>query len=454
MNEAFCNSSYMGQPTFYTVTQTSWLKEVRELNAEYGIFFASVPVGEPQWKTNTWAKLAAVVLLVLVATIGNILVILSVIFNKAMRTTINFYLVNLTVADLMVTAWGPFHSLMKELSRKTDGADGEYFLPAIFCKLNSFYTVVCVVSSVLTLSAISCDRFMAVFCPLQTRVTQRKARYFIVFVWTLAVAVASPFLAVSTIFEFKYSPLNYSSSSCHETFPTFPTCDLTSNTVVKLHVAKKIYYSLVNIVMFLLPGLLMTLCYSLIVAKLYCSAAPGERTGVQAPQALAKKKVLKLVLVVIATFFLCWSPQQLLMAHAIFSTDHQLTRNTFWIHMFAYSHAMINPIIYITFNENFKKAFKRFFFCSTEEISWEHSTSMQRQFSWKLTFSCRGNSDHSKNIEIRCAAPSRGSSLYSRDTVLSQTPPRRSKTWEAETTFDGSSDIRTTLIQKDPMSNV
>ena len=73
------------------------------------------------------------------------------IFNKAMRTTINFYLVNLTVADLMVTAWGPFHrcfvniqdeyfpretidqsalcSLMKELSRKTDGADGEYFLP-------------------------------------------------------------------------------------------------------------------------------------------------------------------------------------------------------------------------------------------------------------------------------------------------------------------------------------
>ena len=33
----------------------------------------------------------------------------QVIFNKAMRTTINFYLVNLTVADLMVTAWGPFH---------------------------------------------------------------------------------------------------------------------------------------------------------------------------------------------------------------------------------------------------------------------------------------------------------------------------------------------------------
>ena len=37
-------------------------------------------------------------------------------------------------------------------------------------------------------------------------------------------------------------------------------------------------------------------------------------------------QVLKLVLVVIAAFFICWSPQQLLMAHAIFSTDRQLTR--------------------------------------------------------------------------------------------------------------------------------
>ena len=34
-----------------------------------------------------------------------------------------------------------------------------------------------------------------------------------------------------------------------------------------------------------------------------------------------------------------------------------LTDYEFWINMLAYSHAMINPIIYITFNENFKKSF-------------------------------------------------------------------------------------------------
>ena len=65
------------------------------------------------------------------------------------------------------------------------------------------------------------------------------------------------------------------------------------------------------------------------------------------------------------------------MAYAIFSTSQQLPdllkQNEFWIKMFAYSHAMINPIIYITFNENFKKSFKKFLCCSNEVIPYEYS---------------------------------------------------------------------------------
>ena len=45
----------------------------------------------------------------------------------------------------------------------------------------------------------------------------------------------------------------------------------------------------------------------------------------------------------------------------------------FWIKMFAYSHAMVNPIIYICFNNNFKKAFKRLICCSNEELTFEYS---------------------------------------------------------------------------------
>ena len=44
------------------------------------------------------------------------------------------------------------------------------------------------VASTLTLSAISCDRFIAVIFPLRTRVTQRKAR-FVVNVPTHSIAI-------------------------------------------------------------------------------------------------------------------------------------------------------------------------------------------------------------------------------------------------------------------------
>merc|ERR1719336_2148164 len=108
----------------------------------------------------------------------------------------NYYLVNLSIADLMITLWCPVQSLVREMSEYN-----QYVLPSVFCKIGVFYTVLCMVSSVMTLSAISCDRFLAVICPLRTRVTQRKARYFIVSVWLLAALVASPFLFFRKIVE-------------------------------------------------------------------------------------------------------------------------------------------------------------------------------------------------------------------------------------------------------------
>jgi len=363
---------------------------------------------DQQWNSQAVARLSAVVVLVCLAGIGNILVILSVVLNRNMRTTINFYLVNLSVADLLITAWCPAHSYMSQ----SEG--GEYPLPALFCKMTGFYMLLCTVAGVLTLSAISFDRFMAVICPLRTRVTQRKARYFIMFVWSLSFLVASPLLAYRKTNVFKHASESW--SECMEAFPTILSCDLDTNKATELQVAKKIYYSLVNIVMFLLPGLLMVLCYTMIVLKLYCSASPGERGGKPPQQSRAKRKVVKLVIVVIAAFFLCWSPHQILMYYAIFFTEAKLPglvqKYRFWFNMFAYSHAMINPMIYITFNDNFKKAFKKVIFCSNEEIPSEHSTSFQRQFSWKRTFSRRRGTDTGKNIEIRCANPSLGRPLY------------------------------------------
>ena len=67
--------------------------------------------------------------------------------------------------------------------------------------------------------------------------------------------------------------------SCNEIFPTYPHCDLVTNTVIHEQFVKKVYYFIVNFVMFFIPVILMSICYSMIIAKLYCSTSPGERIG-------------------------------------------------------------------------------------------------------------------------------------------------------------------------------
>ena len=46
------------------------------------------------------------------------------------------------------------------------------------------------------------------------------------------------------------------------------------------------------------------------------------------PPFTPQPKVVRLVVVVVVAFFICWSPHQLLMARAIFATDHRVIEMT------------------------------------------------------------------------------------------------------------------------------
>lgn len=63
--------------------------------------------------------------------IGNFLIILVVLRNRSMRTTTNYYIVNLAVADLLVTACCMWVTLIDDV---TEG----WVLGAFFCRINTF----------------------------------------------------------------------------------------------------------------------------------------------------------------------------------------------------------------------------------------------------------------------------------------------------------------------------
>ncbi|XP_021356919.1 neuropeptide FF receptor 1-like, partial [Mizuhopecten yessoensis] len=77
------------------------------------------------------AKISVYAVIILTALVGNLLVILVVVKNKRMRTTTNYFIVNLAVSDLMVIVWCCWVYLVDDLSEG-------WILGNFFCKFNSF----------------------------------------------------------------------------------------------------------------------------------------------------------------------------------------------------------------------------------------------------------------------------------------------------------------------------
>ena len=85
---------------------------------------------------------------------GNLLVILSVLFNKKMRTSMtNLLITNLAVADLVVMVFGIPEIVL--FMRNTG-----WTLNVITCKVNRYILVSALYGSILTLLALSVERYV------------------------------------------------------------------------------------------------------------------------------------------------------------------------------------------------------------------------------------------------------------------------------------------------------
>jgi tachykinin-like receptor len=103
----------------------------------------------PLWRQLLWTLLFAG--MVVVATGGNLIVIWIVLANKRMRTVTNYFLVNLSVADAMVSA-------LNVTFNYTYMLNSHWPFGTLYCKISQFVAVLSICASVFTLMAISIDR--------------------------------------------------------------------------------------------------------------------------------------------------------------------------------------------------------------------------------------------------------------------------------------------------------
>ncbi|XP_050718279.1 QRFP-like peptide receptor isoform X3 [Eriocheir sinensis] len=304
------------------------------------------------WKPITWwevLEIVAYIITFLVSIVGNILVILVVRYNRNMRSSTNQYLVNLAVADLLVTLVCKWVHLVRHLSHP------HYVLPAILCKMEGFVQSIALVASVFTLTVISIGRFVAIMFPLHARTSPDRAIRVIAAVWIASALISSPPLLYRGLYKTEWS--NFTTWNCDEFFPTKRKFVEGVGCVVTFD-AKRLFYMVFIITCYFLPVTIMLVNYSLIVWKLWGAQQPGEQHQQQVAATRNMQRVVRMVTVVLVVFVICWTPLQSLMLYNFIYHEH-LPEWPRWVEFTVYfvanSNSALNPIIYCGFNANFRQ---------------------------------------------------------------------------------------------------
>ncbi|CAG2228144.1 TACR3 [Mytilus edulis] len=309
-------------------------------HTEYGNMFWL-----PWWQQFLF--ITAFIILILVAAVGNLVVIWIVLAHKRMRTVTNYFLVNLAVADALI-------SILNTLFTSTFLMYQDWWYGNIWCKFTMFISICTVVASVLTLMAIAIDRYMAIIHPLRPRPTRRVVLA-ILCIWTVSIALALPNLMYGTLITYP----NITQKTCGPVWsdgtPAESKIDFWYNVVI-------------IIVSYVIPMAILILAYSRIGKELWGHRAIGENTQLQYDRIQSKRRVVKMMIFVVIVFGVCWLPYHLYFLLASSVPDITLAENVQQIYLVIYwiamSNSMYNPIIYCWMNERFRSGFiEAFCFC-------------------------------------------------------------------------------------------
>lgn len=309
-----------------------------------------------EWEVVIKSLLFAVI--IFFSIIGNFLIILVVLRNRSMRTTTNYYIVNLAVADLLVTVCCMWVTLVADVNEG-------WVLGAFFCKINTFMQVLSVIASVLSLTLIAYDRFFGIVFALKAHMTDRRARTSLILIWICSGIIACPTLIFRELKIRVWK--DHVERWCDDEWPVL--IEVQSNVTTSSMPSRTAYYVTVSVVLYFIPMIVMTLAYSRIIMKLWMSAIPVEKMDKRVEaQARARKKVIVMLVAILVVFAVCWMPYQIILLYSeVRTTRDQLGEWYFNLQFaacfMAYSNSALNPLIYTGFNENFRRGIQRVWNC-------------------------------------------------------------------------------------------
>ncbi|XP_020504616.2 neuromedin-U receptor 1 isoform X1 [Labrus bergylta] len=311
----------------------------------------------------------------LVGVLGNSLTCVVILRYRVMQTPTNYYLLSLAASDLLVLLLGMPLEIYEMWQNYPFllGEGGCYFKTFLF-------ETVCF-ASILNVTALSVERYVAVVHPLKVKhmTTRARVKRVIFMLWVLSMLCAVPNTSLQGIEELE--PL------FGRRFPQSAVCK-----VVKPLWVYNLIILISTLVFFLLPMLIISILYLLIGIQLHrekvltvidprCSFGP-ESLSKSHKQKLSKRnmQVTKMLCVLVVVFGFCWAPFHLdrLMWSYMDTSDEKHIHIFGPIHIvsgvFFYLSSAINPILYNLMSTRFREMFSHITCCSKR---WQTRSSLK-----------------------------------------------------------------------------
>ncbi|NWU76792.1 GHSR protein, partial [Onychorhynchus coronatus] len=290
----------------------------------------------------------ACVLLFVIGIIGNLMTMLVVSRFRDMRTTTNFYLSSMAFSDLLIFLCMPLDLFRLWQYRPWNFGD-------LLCKLFQFISESCTYSTILNITALSVERYVAICFPLRAKViiTKGKVKLIILFLWAVSFISAGPiFILVGVEHENGTNPL--STNECRATEYAIRSGLLTIMVWT-------------SSIFFFLPVFCLTVLYSLIGRKLWRRKRKniGLNTVIRDKN---NKQTVKMLAVVVFAFILCWLPFHVgryLFSKSFEAGSWEITVISQYCNLVSfvlfYLSAAINPILYNIMSKKYRVAACRLF---------------------------------------------------------------------------------------------
>lgn len=284
-------------------------------------------------------------ILIFINLVGNTLVILAVVLNKPMRSPINYLLINLATADMVVAMFIGIPFIVTPTLNHPEGKMGD-----VLCKLLTGGNIgwVGALASVFTLVAVAIERYGAVLYPhsQKGKLTKPKLVILVVLCWSLSALWAVPgFIAVTYI-------------------PAIKGCAHSWSKPIYAH-SYTVGWSVVAGV---IPIGILGALYSRMVYHLWLKK-DNVREETQKALKRHRKRVTKMVVFVTVIYVLCWVPELLIYFLGFTGTITLVGIHHTIASALIVFNSSVNPIVYSLQSSQFRKHLADLICCKRNRIS-------------------------------------------------------------------------------------